>query len=58
MIPNKDAGEYAISKSNELEKLVITKDPLSLGLIRIIFFSKFYNEYIINNNLNCELLKL
>ena len=57
IVPNRRAGEYAIQKSNEIEKLIETKNPMEITLIKTLAYKKYYNEYILNNKLNYELLK-
>ena len=56
IVPNRRAGEYAIQKSNEIEKLIETKNPMEITLIKTLAYKKYYNEYILNNKLNYELL--
>lgn len=56
IVPNRHAGEYAIQKSNEIEKSIETKNQMEITLIKTLAYKKYYNEYILNNKLNYELL--
>lgn len=49
---SKLAGEYGIKMTNEVEKLLESKDPDALTALRLYGFRYYYNKYIIDNNLD------
>ena len=54
---NREAAKYAMSKSDEIEKLIESKDPMHIVFIKGLAFSKAYDEYITSNNLDYELIE-
>ena len=55
-LPNRKAGEYAIKKSNQLEKLIMVKDEKLLTFVRIAAYVIYHNKYIIDNKIDEEFL--